>query len=428
MKKFFISIIVLSLMTGCTREVQTLPVNTPTVSGTTVPDSIPVLSNKTNVKPPANLIFDTPETVEIYDYITIENFVKKSNVEILNGDRLLDTSEMGEHEVYINCRYSDGEFQQKVTYTVADTTPPTLFNMGNSPYVTRGTEFDLKKLVGYGDNFDPVPTLTYDGEVNTEEIGNYPITVHVTDSSGNETSWNMTVVVLSETPSYEFNGEWTPDYSDGTPFTEFIETYSGDNTKFGIDVSTWQGDIDFNAVKNAGCDFVIIRMGHFYDEIKQDDWYTENIRKAREAGLEVGIYFYTTLHSAESVKELAEYINETLDGQELDFPIAFDWEEFTNFQEFNISLHELNELFNLFCAEMESYGYSAMLYSSKNFLLNSWTNNYNEPVWLAHFTDETDYTGDYFMWQASSTGLIDGIDGYIDMNILYTDRFEETKK
>lgn len=423
MKRISIALVALSLATGCANEVKTLPVNTPQITGTTASDSIPAFSHKTNVKPPKDLILETPETVEIFDFISVEDFVKQTNVEILNGDRMLDTDEMGEHEVYINCRSKDGEFKKKVTYTVADTEPPVLMNMGVSPYVTKGTEFDLKKIVGYADAYDPSPVLTYDGEVDTETVGNYPITVHVTDSSGNETSWDMTVVVLNETPSSDFSGEWTPDYSDGTPFTEFIETYAGEDRKFGIDVSTWQGDIDFEAVKNAGCDFVIIRMGHFYDEIKQDDWYAENIRKAREAGLEVGVYFYTTLNSADKVKELAEYINETLDGQELDFPVAFDWEEFTYFQEFNISLHDLNELFNLFCAEMESYGYSAMLYSSKNFLLNSWTNNYNEPVWLAHFTDETDYTGDFFMWQASSTGLIDGIDGYVDMNILYTDKF-----
>ena len=70
---------------------------------------------------------------------------------------------------------------------------------------------------------------------------------------------------------------------------------------------------------------------------------------------------------------------------------------------------------------MENNGYSAMLYSSKNFLNNFWINNYNKPVWLAHFIDETDYNGDYFMWQGSSTGLIDGIEGYVDMNVHYID-------
>ncbi|MDE7138074.1 MAG: DUF5011 domain-containing protein, partial [Ruminococcus sp.] len=320
---------------------------------------------------------------------------------------------------YINCMNEKCEFQQKVSYTVSDTTAPVLLNMGVSQYVKQGEPFDLSKIVGYADNYDSSPVLSYDGTVDTETIGNYSITASVTDNSGNQTSWDMNVVVLSEipTPAPSDNND-----NDGTQFTDFINTYSGDNRKFGIDVSAWQGDIDFNAVKNAGCEFVIIRMGYFYDEINIDDWYTENIQKARDAGLEVGVYFYTTLNSAESVKELAEYIAEQLDGQELDFPVAFDWEEFTTFQEYGMSIHFLNELFNLFAIEMENYGYSAMLYSSKNFLNNFWINEYKHPVWLAHFVDETDYDGDYFMWQASSTGRIDGIDGYVDMNILYTDK------
>lgn len=425
MKKILTAIIALGMTAGCTKEVQTLPANVITpVTGTTDSESIPVLSEdvKTNVKPPENLILDTRETVEIYEKMTVEDFVTETNVEILNGEKTIDTSEMGEGEITIECLCDEGKFQKKIKYTVEDTTPPVLLNMGVSPYVTQDEAFDLKKIVGYADNYDTSPVLTYDGEVDTGTIGTYPITAHVTDSSGNETSWDMTVIVLSQIPSSDGNVAGTPDYSDGTPFADFMKANEGDNRKFGIDVSAWQGDVDFEAVKNAGCDFVIIRMGYFYDEIKPDDWYAENIRKAREAGLEVGVYFYTTVNTADGVKELAEYISEQLDGQELDFPVAFDWEEFTTFQEHGLSIHGLNELFNLFCSEMENYGYSGMLYSSKNFLNNFWINNYEQPVWLAHFVDETDYTGDYFMWQGSSTGLIDGIDGYVDMNVLYTDR------
>jgi len=425
MKKILTAIIALGLTAGCSKEVETLPANVITsVTGTTDSESIPVISPdvKTNVKPPDNLILDTCETLEIYNTITVDDFVTKTNVEILNGDQIIDTSEIGDGEVSIECRCDDGEFQQKIKYTVEDTTAPVLLNMGVSPYVTQNETFDLKKIVGYADNYDISPVLTYDGTVDTSTIGTYPITAHVTDSSGNVTSWDMTVVVLSQVPSSNGGEAGTPDYSDGTPFADFMKANEGDNRKFGIDVSAWQGDVDFEAVKNAGCEFVIIRMGYFYDEITLDDWYAENIRKAREAGLEVGVYFYTTVNTADEVKELAEYIAEQLDGQELDFPIAFDWEEFTTFQEHGLSIHGLNELFNLFCSEMEKYGYSGMLYSSKNFLNNFWINNYNQPVWLAHFVDETDYTGDYFMWQGSSTGLIDGIDGYVDMNVLYTDR------
>lgn len=425
MKKLLITIATLCITAGCSKQVQSLPEDVvQPVTVTTVPDSIPVISPevKENVSPPDDLILETHETIEIYEKITVDDFVTKTNVKILNGDKVIDTSELGDGEISIECQSDDGKFRKKIKYTVADTTAPVLLNMGVSPYVTKDQPFDLKKIVGYADNYDQSPVLTYDGTVDTSTIGNYPITAHVTDSSGNETSWELTVVVLSQTPSTDGGAASTPDYSDGTPFADFMKANEGDNREFGIDVSAWQGDINFEAVKNAGCDFVIIRMGYFYDEIKSDDWYAENIRKAREAGLKVGVYFYTTLNSADSVKELSSYIVEQLDGQELDFPVAFDWEEFTTFQEYGLSIHDLNELFNLFCSEMEENGYSAMLYSSKNFLNNFWINNYDQPVWLAHFVDETDYTGDYFMWQGSSTGLIDGIDGYVDMNVLYTDK------
>lgn len=433
MKKILPAIIALCLTVGCSKEVQSLPANvtTPSVSKTETSEKTKENSTsentvksglKANIKPPDDLVLNTRENVEVYEKITIAELVTETNVEIVNGDRTIDTNETGEFEVYIECMCEKGEFQQKVTYTVTDTTAPVLLNMGVSPYVKRGEAFDLSKIVGYADNYDTSPVLTYDGTVDTEKIGNYPITAHVTDSSGNETSWDMTVVVLSEIPSSDFSGG---DSEGGTQFTDFINTYKGDNRKFGIDVSAWQGDIDFNAVKKAGCEFVIIRMGHFYDEIVMDDWYIENIQKAHEAGLKVGVYFYTTANTADDIKELAGYIAKQLNGQELDFPVAFDWEEFTTFQEYGMSIHGLNELFNLFAIEMENYGYSAMLYSSKNFLNNFWINEYNYPVWLAHFVNETDYEGDYFMWQASSTGKIDGIDGYVDMNIIYTDKQQE---
>ncbi len=422
MKKIITAIIALGMTTGCAKEVKTLPANV--ITPTTDSESIPVISDEveTNLKSADNLILKTRENVEVYEIMKIGDFVTKTNAEIVNGEEMLDTSELGEKEVTIELLCDDNKIEKKIKYTVEDTTPPVLLNMGNEPYVTQNEPFDLKKIVGYADNYDTSPTLTYDGTVDTNTIGTYPITAHVKDSSGNEISWDVTVIVLSKVPESEGGEAGTPDYSDGTKFEDFISANDGNNRKFGIDVSSWQGDIDFNAVKNAGCDFVIIRMGYFYDEIKPDDWYAENIRKARNAGLEVGVYFYTTLNTADKVKELTGYINEQLDGQKLDFPIAFDWEDFDTFQEYGLSIHGLNELFNLFCAEMENYGYSGMLYSSKNFLKEFWINNYNQPVWLAHYVDETDYKGDYFMWQGSSTGLIDGIDGYVDMNVLYTNK------
>ncbi|MDE5582704.1 MAG: glycoside hydrolase family 25 [Ruminococcus sp.] len=425
MKKFLLLILTLFVTAGCSEVGKTQPT---AVTKTDVekaeeslaePKTEKTTTHKKSEKPPKNLILETLDNVEVYEKIKISDFVTDTNIEILNPDELISTNKLGVSEVYIDCLGDEGEFQQKVKYTVSDTTAPVILNMGTSPYTQKGEPFNLSEIVGFADNYDPVPTLTYDGTVDTDTVGIYPITAKITDNSGNETSWDMTIVVLNEIPDKNFSGSSDDSTTD---FKDFVKTYEGENRQFGIDVSTWQGDIDFKAVKKAGCDFVIIRIAYYYDMITIDDCYLANIKNARDAGLKVGVYFYTTDNTADGIKEHAKWIAETLDGQELDFPVAFDWEEFTNFQEYRMSIHDLNELFNLFSAEMASHGYSAMLYSSKNFLENFWINDYNRPVWLAHFIDKTNYTGDYFMWQASCTGRIDGIDGDVDMNILYTDR------
>ena len=86
-----------------------------------------------------------------------------------------------------------------------------------------------------------------------------------------------------------------------------------------------------------------------------------------------------------------------------------------------MNIHDLNEVFEAFADELEKNGYSAMLYSSKNFLNNFWINRNDHPVWLAHFVDETNYTGPYNIWQQSAYGRIPGIAGDVDMNIQFLD-------
>ncbi|MGN0612292.1 MAG: GH25 family lysozyme, partial [Porcipelethomonas sp.] len=228
-------------------------------------------------------------------------------------------------------------------------------------------------------------------------------------------SWELTVEVTDNIPVYEDNNT-------RLSFDSLKQQYGETGVKFGIDVSKWQGDIDYEAVKNAGCSFVIMRIGHYYDEIGMDEYYKANMDAAKAAGLDVGVYIYTTANTTEEIKENAAWIAEQLDGQPLDFPVVFDWEDFSNFQQYEMSINDLNELFELFASEMEKYGYSSMLYSSKNFLNNFWYEQTEYPVWLAHYTDKTTYAGDYVMWQMSCFGRIDGIEGDVDFNILYTDR------
>lgn len=300
------------------------------------------------------------------------------------------------------------------TIVTEDNEPPVLLNSGDGAIVEAWTEFDLNDYVGFADNSDPEPILTYEGDVDTSVCGIYPINATVTDKDGNSTSWELNIEVSEEIPEPVDNNE-------RIAFSDFIERYSGENTVFGIDVSKWQGSIDFEAVKNAGCDFVIMRIGSYYDEYKLDEYYESNMKKAVEAGLDVGVYIYTTANTEEEARDNAKWISEMLDGKELDFPIVFDWESFSNFQQYKMSINDLNNYFEIFADEMTKCGYSAMLYSSKNFLNNFWYEHSDYPIWLAHYTDETDYSGRYNMWQSTCYGRIDGIEGDVDFNIMYTD-------
>ena len=89
-----------------------------------------------------------------------------------------------------------------------------------------------------------------------------------------------------------------------------------------------------------------------------------------------------------------------------------------------MSIKDLNDIYAAFADELEKNGYSAMLYSSRNFLLNFWSEKTkaSHPVWLAHFVDETNYEGEYAIWQASAYGRIPGIAGDVDMDIQYLDK------
>ena len=354
------------------------------------------------------------DRVEVYDTITVADFIIESEAEIVNGDDLIDTSRTGEIEISVSYLQGDVVLEKKMSCMVEDTETPLILNTGWNPYHKTGTAFDLNDYVGFADNYDRSPVLTYEGSVDPDTAGDYPITATVTDSSGNQTSWDMCIYVVDELPN-------PPDTNERIDFGDFMAAYAGEGRQFGIDVSTWQGDIDFNAVKEAGCSFVMIRIGYYYDDIVMDDHFYDNIQGARDAGLDIGVYFYTTDNSVDDIREHARWIAETLGGETTDLPIAFDWEEFTNFQKYCMNIRDLNQLYLAFSDEMGNYGYETMLYSSKNFLNNIWSSDIknSSPVWLAHYVDETDYDGDFYIWQQSSCGRIPGIYGDVDMNIMY---------
>lgn len=390
-----------------------VPVTSTTVTGTAPPETTESAETTTAAvqsEIPEDVVISGLEEVEVYSNVTIGDLLYHSNFDVQDHTLLIDTSELGEHEIEYIFDYKGKSYEGAFTYTVVDTTPPVCLNSGWNPYTKKGEPFDLDSIVGFADNYDRNPKLSYTGEVDTSTVGNYPITVTVTDSSGNETSWETTVFVLNEIPASQDNNT-------RITFQQFMDSYCYDNVSYGIDVSAWQTNVDYEVVRDQGCEFVLMRMGYCYDEIKMDDYYKQNIANATAAGLDVGVYFYTTANTEEKAREQARWIVEQLDGRQLDYPVAFDWEEWARFQQYGMNIHDLNEIFEAFCDELEKNGYSGMLYSSKNFLNNFWENRNNRTVWLAHYVDETDYQGAFAIWQASAYGRMDGISGDVDLNI-----------
>ncbi len=391
-----------------TTDIKTTTVKTTTAtSKTTATTTTIAIADK---KIPDEVYFETIDTVEVYDEVPLSELITDTNVTLLEPDKKIGTKKLGRVGVKVKFTYEGEEYEGKLGYDVVDTTAPVALNMGWNPYAKLDQPFNLSSIVGYVDNFDRSPELTYTGEVDTSNIGSYDITVTVTDDSGNSTSWDMTVLVLSEIPTPEDNNP-------RVNFKDFMDYYCYENVSYGIDVSAWQTNVDYEKVKEQGCEFVIMRMGYYYGEIVMDDYYRQNMENATAAGLDVGVYFYTTANTEDEAREQARWIVEQLDGRKLDYPVAFDWEEWGQFQQYGMNSYDLNQIFEAFCDELEKNGYTGMLYSSKNFLNNFWTNKNNRPVWLAHYVDETDYDGQFAIWQASAYGRMDGIEGDVDMNI-----------
>ena len=277
-----------------------------------------------------------------------------------------------------------------------------------------GDNFDIHKYIGYADDIDREVELSVTGEVDTKTAGAYPLKVTITDDTGKSTTWDMKVNVLTEMPSGGGAGPERFAWSD------FQAKYKTDDNMLGIDVSRWQEDVDFTKVKAAGCEFVIMRLGGLDNgTLYVDSKFEQNYRNAKAAGLKIGIYWAAEESNAEEIKASVKYLTDVLGGDKLDFPIAYDWEDFMNFENYGMNLYDFNNLVPLFAAEVEKYGDEASLYSSKNFLKNVWTVEDDHQIWLAHYINQTDYTGDYYMWQLSSVGQLDGIGPCVDFDIYY---------
>ena len=349
------------------------------------------------------------------DTLRVSSFIKKINGKIVD-DYVIDTDSLGMKKINFQYINDDGiKIKYRYEINVVDKEAPLIW-LGKSYNVVKGSEDNLLEKIMCGDNYDSNPKCVIEGEYDLGKVGNYKLVFKAKDSSGNVSEKKFTLNVNE--PS---NNESSNRVKSVTKFNDVIKDYKTDNTQIGIDVSKWQGDIDFRKLKKAGVEFVIIRVGSsngINGENFVDSKFIQNIKNAKNAGLKVGIYFYSYAENEAQVKEQANWIIKTLNNEKLDLPIAFDWEDWGEFNNYNLSFIDLNKMAKVFFDTLNEKGYETMLYGSATYLYRIWdTTNYK--IWLAHYTTKTDYPDKYNMWQLTSSGIVNGIDGYVDVNILY---------
>ncbi len=210
----------------------------------------------------------------------------------------------------------------------------------------------------------------------------------------------------------------------------------------GIDVSKWQGKIDWSKVKADGIDFAIIRIGYrgengnLYKDANAD----YNIQQAQNNGISVGVYFFSTAISQEEAQQEANWTVSAIKGYKISYPVAYDCEGYTSPESrmYNLTNTQRTNNAIAFLNAIKNAGYDAMFYASKSDLENHFETARLEKdyfIWLAHYSKNIypavqtpEYTGKCDMWQYTNKGKVSGISGNVDMCVSYFTRNEAAPK
>lgn len=232
----------------------------------------------------------------------------------------------------------------------------------------------------------------------------------------------FTVDILPDVPVSIYDPELFQVDEDG------MMTYADEDveTSIGIDVSSFQGDIDWKKVKKSGVDFAMIRVGgrgYTVGNIYPDQQFQKNIEGALDAGLDVGVYFFSQAVNETEALEEANYVLEQIEGYKLTMPVVFDWENIAGSTEARtngVDADTVSGCANAFCKTVEKAGYDPMIYLNTyiGYLKYDLSQVKEYPVWLAQYDEKPSYYYEYTMWQYTDKGTVDGVTGAADLNIL----------
>ena len=208
---------------------------------------------------------------------------------------------------------------------------------------------------------------------------------------------------------------------------------SGETLRKGIDVSQFQGKIDWAKVKASGIEFAFIRIGYRgwgTGNLAEDSRAYENLKGAIDSGVQVGVYIYSQATTVAEAREEARYVLNRIKDYAVTLPVVIDFEYGEDpstgrltgrLYQANLSKSQATAICNAFVAEAENAGYRGAVYSNKNMLKNQLNaDQLNGTMWLAHYAAQTDYSGEYEFWQCTSSGYVDGISSQnVDLDYWY---------
>ncbi|MBR1866340.1 MAG: SH3 domain-containing protein [Lachnospiraceae bacterium] len=229
-------------------------------------------------------------------------------------------------------------------------------------------------------------------------------------------------------------------FTTSNPYTNktytHVDVFADRTIRNGVDVSQWQGAIDWSKVKAAGIDFAIIRVGYrgygaagTLSDATKDTYFEANMQGAIAAGLQVGVYIFSQAITIDEAKAEAQYILDRIGSYPVTLPLVMDYEYASDsptggrIKTANLSKQQATNICLAFCDTIQAAGYTPMIYANKSMLesqLNASTLSARSRIWLANYTTATAYGGTYDFWQYASDGTVNGISGKVDMNYYYS--------
>lgn len=193
-----------------------------------------------------------------------------------------------------------------------------------------------------------------------------------------------------------------------------------------IDVSAFQSEIDWVAVKAAGVDVAMIRVGYRgygSGKIVEDDMFRTHIQGALDAGLRVGVYFFSQALNYDEGASEANFVLETIREFDVTCPVVIDTEflDASDARTNGLDIDSRTDSIVGFCETVEAAGYTAMIYSNRNWFVQSvdMSRLGDYKLWLAHYTNQPDFPYEYVGWQYTDQGTLDGVDGSVDLNVWF---------